>query len=193
MKARFILAAFLLVSPGCAHVISEEILEEVDPSITFTRLRNDPGACRGRMILLGGVIVSTTNEESGTYLEIYQTALNSRGRPIERDQSLGRFRATTPDFLESAIYDRGRAVTIAGIARGTDEGWLGDRSYLFPVLEICELYLWPIEPVRVYVPGYSPFYDPWWPSRHWLYPGRSPFGAPYPASRSRHHDGRGDR
>ena len=193
MKALLVLATFLLLYPGCAHVISNEILEEVDPAITFNRLRTDPHAYEGRMVLLGGVIVSTTNEEKGTCIEIYQTAMNSRGRPVKRDQSLGRFRAFTPDFLDSAIYAEGRSVTVAGIARGADAGRLGESPYLFASVEIREIYLWPIEPARVYVPCYGPFWDPWWPSRYGPHSPWYSLHAPYPASRSRHHDGSSDR
>lgn len=188
MKALVLFAAFLFFYPGCAHVISTEILREVDPAITFTRLRADPNGCAGRMVLLGGVIVTTTNEKNGTRLEIYQTAMNSRGKPVKRDQSLGRFRAFTPDFLESAIFGQGRSVTIAGIARGAEAGQLGESPYLFPSVEIRELYLWPLEPVRVYMPGYGPFWDPWWPSRYGPHSPWYPSNAPYPASRSRHHE-----
>ncbi len=184
MKALPILTTLLLLFPGCAHVISEEVLEDVDPAVTFSRLRNDPPACEGRMVLLGGVVVSTTNQEDGSLLEVYQTALNSRGRPIERDRSLGRFQAFSPEFLDSAIYCQGRSVTIAGIARGSRAGQLGQSSYDYPYVEIREIYLWPLEPIRVYVPHYGPFWDPWWPSRYGHHSHWYPRYAPYPASRS---------
>lgn len=185
MKALIIFFTVLAILPGCAHVISGKVLDSVDASVTFGRLLDDPDGCSGRMVLLGGVIVSTTNRHDGTLLEIYQTELSGRGKPIKRDRSRGRFRAFTTEFLESAIYSQGRVVTIAGQACGVSSGQLDERPYLYPLIEIRELYLWPLERVRVYVPHYDPFWYPCWPSRYhpWY-----PHYAPYPASRSRPHD-----
>jgi starvation-inducible outer membrane lipoprotein len=46
---------------GCAHIISKDILKDVDREIGFEELRKDPGKYQGKTLLLGGIIVKTEN------------------------------------------------------------------------------------------------------------------------------------
>jgi len=127
---------------GCAHVISEDILKGVDKEISFEELLEDPDKYQGKIVLLGGVIVKTENKQHGTILEIYQTELDSYGRPINTDVSQGRFLALYEEFLDSEIYRKGRRVTVAGVVRGVEVMKLGDIDYHYPYLLVKEIHLW---------------------------------------------------
>lgn len=167
-----ILLSFLLA--GCAHIISQEILKEVDKGISFEELSKDPESYKGKTVLLGGVIVKTENRNDGTRLEIYQTDLDSYGRPINTDQSQGRFLAMDERFLDSEIYSAGREVTIAGVVKGAEVMKLGEIDYHYPCLVIREIHLWKEVPRLRYDPHYRypwyPFWGyPWYP---WYYPYR---------------------
>jgi len=95
------IAVVVFVS-GCAHVISKDILQKVNPEVTFAELQKAPQAYREKVVLLGGVIVKTVNKNNGTLLEVYQTEINRRGKPIKLDISGGAF----PGALEGISGQR---------------------------------------------------------------------------------------
>ncbi len=147
---------------GCAHVISKDLLQEVATEITFGELYKAPQAYQGKIVLLGGVIVKTVNRKDGTLLEVYQTEIDSMGRPIKLDISGGRFLAHYKGLLESEIYHKGRKVTIAGIVQGEQVMRLGEIDYHYPFLIIKDIHLWKKEQPRSYEPYPWGFWDPWW-------------------------------
>jgi len=163
MKKRLLITTMVLVClSGCAHVISKDILKEVNTEITFSELRKAPQAYQGKVVLLGGVIVKTVNKKDGTLLEVYQTEINRDGRPIRLDVSGGRFLAHYKGFLDSEIYCRGRQVTIAGIVKGEQIMRLGELNYYYPYLIIKDIYLWKKEQPFKYEPYPWGLWDPWW-------------------------------
>jgi outer membrane lipoprotein len=167
-----VFTAFLVFLCGCAHVIPKEILRQVTTEIPFTELRKAPHAYQGELVLLGGVIVKTVNRREGTLLEVYQTEINRRGKPIKVDRSGGRFLALYEGFLDSDIYSAGRKVTIVGTVQGEKIVRLGDMDYRYPYLVLKEIHLWEKEQVRRYEPyPWGPWY-PWW---HPWYPWWDPF------------------
>ena len=131
-----------LLGMGCAHVISKDVLREVREDLSFARLMEDPLAYQGQTVLLGGVIVTSTYDEDGTVLEIYQTELGWEGRPTNTDVSLGRFLARYRGFLDNEIYEKGRKVTLAGEVMGVTPLKLGQAEYRYPTLLIREIHLW---------------------------------------------------
>jgi len=162
---------------GCAHVISKEVRQEVDPELTFAELRKDAQAHKGKAVLLGGVIVKTVNKKDGTLVEVYQTQMDREGRPIKLDVSGGRFLALYKGLLDSEIYRKGRRVTIAGIVQGEKVMRLGELEYHYPYLVIKDLHLWKEEQPQSY--EYYPWglWGPWW--WHPWYPGYDCYGRPW--------------
>jgi len=158
------MAALVLALSGCAHVISKDVLQDVNRGISFADLRSDPDAYVGKTVLLGGVIVSVENKKEGTWLEVYQTALDREGRPTDTDLSGGRFLALYEGLLDSAVYEKGREVTVAGVVKGARVMKLGEIDYRYPSLVIREIHLWKKERPVVYEPY------PWGPWDPWLYP-----------------------
>jgi outer membrane lipoprotein len=137
------MAVFLLA--GCAHVISKEVLQEVDTSVSFTQLSKDPEAYQGKTVLFGGDVIETQNLSDKTLVFVLQRPLGSRGEPSGGDVSEGRFIITTPGFLDPAIYGPGRKITVAGTVVGKEVRPLGEIEYTYPIIEKRELYLWPEE------------------------------------------------
>jgi outer membrane lipoprotein len=171
MRRLFILIIAVSMFSGCAHVISKGILHEVDTRISFAQLREDPQAYKGKMVLLGGVIVKTMNKKEGTLLEVYQTEMDRRGKPINLDVSSGRFLALYEGLLEKEIYEKGRKITIAGIVRGVQVLKLGEMDYRYPSIMIKDIHLWKKEEPLRYEPypwsPWSPWWDPWYPWHPW--------------------------
>ena len=168
MKRLFIFGIVLSLLSGCVHAVSRNVLQEVDREITFSALLNDPIAYKGRVVLLGGVIVSTINKQEGTLLEVYETRLDREGRPTDIDRSEGRFLALYEGFLDSEIYAAGRQVTIAGTVQGEKIQPLGEVEYRYPYLLVKEIHLWKeAEPVQHDPYAWGLWYDPWYPWGPW--------------------------
>jgi outer membrane lipoprotein len=159
---------------GCAHIISKDILKDLDREIGFEELRKDPGKYQGKTVLLGGVIVKTENKNEGTLLEIYQTEINHYGEPVDIDISKGRFLANYKEFLDSEIYRKGRKVTIAGVVSGGEVKRLGEIDYNYPYLAIKEIHLWKEEQPCEFGPYHNEFWYPfyWEPWYRWYAPYR---------------------
>ncbi len=137
--------AAVLLLVGCAHVISKEVLKEVDKNVTFAQLVKDVDAYKGKTVLFGGAIIETKNFADKSQVVVLQHPLDSRDRPVAGDVSEGRFIVTTPGFLDLAIYSPGRKITVAGKVVGKEKRPLGEIEYTYPVIEKRGLYLWPVE------------------------------------------------
>jgi outer membrane lipoprotein len=170
MKRLFISLLVLSLLSGCAHTISRGALKEVDTKITFAALLKDPSAYAGKVVLLGGVIVNTINKEEGTLLEIYQTALDREGTPVNTDVSEGRFLALYPGFLDNEIYRPGRKVTLTGTVLGAKVQQLGEIKYQYPYLVVKELHLMKVEKYAEYPQYDVSFWGGWWYPWGWGYP-----------------------
>lgn len=168
MKRFLILGIVLVFLAGCVHAVSRGVLKEVDREITFAALIKAPNAYQGKVVMLGGVIVTAINKKEGTLLEVYQTRLDREGRPRDTDRSEGRFLALYQGFLDSEIYKQGREVTIAGTVEGEKVQMLGEVEYHYPYLLVKEIHLWEEEEPVQYEPyPWGPWYDPWYPWGPW--------------------------
>jgi len=156
---RLLLAVLItgLVGPGCSTTIPKAVLEKVNRNITFEALKENTMAYEGRMVLLAGVIVKTTNTPTGATLEIYQTEMDWEDKPTDTDVSGGRFLLEYGDFLDPEIYSKQRQVTIAGKVLGVKFMRLGEMEYPYPVILAEAIHLWKkIKPLT-----YDP--NPWYP------------------------------
>jgi outer membrane lipoprotein len=170
-KGFFTILGVLLCLSACAHVISKDALEQVDNQLTFSELLKAPDEHEGKAVVLGGVIVGLVNKKEGSLLEVYQTAVDQQGKPVNLDSSAGRFLALYEGLLESQIYRKGRRVTLAGIVQGEKIMKLGETDYRYPYIVIEEIHLWEEERPLRYEPYPWGFWDPWWyPWYPWPYP-----------------------
>ncbi|MEW6570667.1 MAG: Slp family lipoprotein [Nitrospirota bacterium] len=133
---------FCIISlTGCAHVISEEMRAKIDKEFYAADLFKDPDAHKGKLVMLGGVIISAKNTEEGVYLEVLQTPLDFRGIPRDIDSSYGRFIVFFEGYLDTAVYSRGRKITVAGEVIGKKIRPLDEIEYTYPLLKSRELHL----------------------------------------------------
>ncbi len=173
MKGKLFLIGLAVVPVISCAPLSREIMDRVDPTLTFQDVQRNPDAYKGKMVLWGGVIVETNNRPQETLIKVRETELDYQKRPIYLDRSLGRFVIRQPGFLDPAIYSAGREITVAGEVAGKEVQPLGNSQYTYPVVAAKELHLWERRPV--YQPIYPPwYYDPyyyWWPHYpYWRHP-----------------------
>lgn len=137
-----IIAAVLLVIAGCGPVISENVLKTVDRDIEFRSVAADPDRYNGKSVVFGGTILNIENLEGVTVMEVVQEGLNSQLKPVERNESAGRFLVKFDRFVDPAIFSAGKRITVAGVVTGTETRPLGKGNYRYPVIEPKEHYLW---------------------------------------------------
>ncbi len=138
---QFLLLLTIVSLLGCAHVISKELRDNAYGGPSVSALFKDPDKFKGRTVILGGVIVSSANAEKGTYIEVLQKPLDYRGRPEDTDTSYGRFIILFEGYLETAVYSRGREITVAGEIMGKELRPLGEIQYPYPIIKSRELHL----------------------------------------------------
>ena len=165
MNRLLILLSLVGFMASCAP-FSGQIMSQVDEILTFQVVQKDPDRFVGKMILWGGVIAEVTNKQNETDLKITQAELDFEKRPKNLDQSAGRFIVRYAGFLDPAIYQAGREITVAGEVTGKEVLPLGKIEYSYPVILAKEIHLWE----RLYLRPYYPYYwDPFW----------GPYGYPY--------------
>jgi outer membrane lipoprotein len=132
----------LFLTAGCVRIFPQEALDKVDRSITFSALRNNPEQFKGARVLLAGVIIASKNTKEGTFIEVLHKPAESGGRPLETDETEGRFILQSSQFLDAAVYRPGRQITVIGEVLGRKELPLDEIMYPYPLLVIKNLHLW---------------------------------------------------
>jgi len=174
----------LLLAAGCAPVLSREYMEEGVREFQLGHLTETPEVFKGRLFILGGVIVETKLLESSSQVEALFVPVNSYGALRDAGQYQGRYLALfdrTKGMLDPLIYRKGREITLAGTFLETRKGKIDEMEYLYPVFEVRQIHLWDDYhdvrygmPYYPYSPYYYPYYyrapyyyDPWRPYPYW--------------------------
>ena len=182
-----VLICSLVSLGGCASVVPRELRKEIDPSLSFQELKENPDLYRGRKVLLGGQVVKTENFQEETRLQILQKPLGGGDIPLETDASEGRFLVDYKGYLDPAIYRSGRSVTVVGEVTGEESILVGEAEFHAPIIASQFLYLWSEPSYDPYnypywYPYYYPYY-PWYPyfglSFGWSFYNSYPFGSPW--------------
>ena len=139
----------MVLLPACAseHVIPKDLEQQVDHSVTFAELKESPSTYNGRLVMLGGEVLTAKRLKEGTQLEILQLPLDPAQRPDnERAESQGRFLALKEGFLDPATLVDGTPVTIVGEVTGARTGPLDETEYNYPTIQIKYLKVWERQP-----------------------------------------------
>jgi len=139
----FIVICCLVFFSGCAHVISKDLMNKVDPSLPFAKVIKNPSAYKGKTVVWGGQIVETLNQKNGTTeIEVLQKPLDSRGEPKESGTSEGRFLILVDKYLDPYLYREKRRITVAGEIQGEQIKPLGEMDYRYPLISSKQFHLW---------------------------------------------------
>ena len=141
MKRLLFLFSLTFFTLGCAHIVSQDLRDRAVKELPTASLFKEPKAHKGKIVILGGSIVSSLNTQEGTYIEVVEKPLDYRGRPRYTDQSLGRFLIFHEGFLDIAIYSEGRDITVAGEVIGEKVRPLGEINYHYLLIKSRELHL----------------------------------------------------
>ncbi len=164
------LASLLAACVGTA-VVPEELSKRVDRSITYLQIKSAPETYTGRLVLLGGMVLSAKLLKDGTRIEILQLPLDSTNEPAtDLTKSQGRFLATQKEFLDPATIPSGTRITLVGEVTGAVTAQLDETEYHYPLIQILHLTVWPrlaLATYGYYYPycgGYywGPYWGPYW-------------------------------
>lgn len=149
MKLRDLIGCLVLGlanAGGCASSpmeIPETLQNQIDPTLTFSQMIQNPGSFQGKMLVLGGEVLSAKRLAEGTRLEVLQLPLDEYQRPVvTRTDSQGRFLAMEKAFLDPAMFPPNTLITIVGEVTEKVAGKLDEMDYQFPAVVIKNLYVW---------------------------------------------------
>ena len=156
-----------MVFAGCAsYAISKKYRQEAANNVIIPMVQKDPQQFTGKIVIWGGRILDVINDSTGSQLVVLESKLDDEEYPLPSRFSRGRFIAATPQFLDPAIFIKGRRVTLAGEVVGMKTEKLGNGTYAYPEVKIEELRYWVPSPYYMYYPDYShrwwdrwPYYD----------------------------------
>jgi len=128
---------------GCASGVSKQARSEITYEGSFAELQKAPEEYRGETVMLGGKVLRTDASEATSEIAVLQLPLDSSSKPKDADDSEGRFLIRSDRFLDPAIYEQGRPVTVVGRLAGKQARSIGGFEYVYPVVEAIELKAWP--------------------------------------------------
>ncbi len=139
-----------LASYGCSStppVIPEDLQPHIDTQLSFEQVLQNPDSFKGKVLILGGEVLSAKGLREGTELEILQLPLDGQNRPHhQRTSSQGRFLAINKEFLDPATFPKDTRVTLVGMISGVKVGPLDETEYRYPTLQIQHLHVWMDDP-----------------------------------------------
>ncbi|MER3423049.1 MAG: hypothetical protein C4293_07275 [Nitrospiraceae bacterium] len=165
MKRAVLTLLLILLVPLAActryNVVPEQLEGRVDRDLRYEQVKESPSTYVGKMILVGGEILSAERLKDGTRIEVLQIPLTEDLFPKpQRAESKGRFIAYDHNgkVLDPAVLQSGTPITMVGAITGTETIKVGEAEISVPSLEIKHLTVWESERVRPYVGYYPPYY-----------------------------------
>jgi outer membrane lipoprotein len=135
--------SFIIFLTGCAAGISRQSRSKVTYTGSFSALQKTPDAYKGEVVMLGGRILETKVSSALSDLTVLQLAIDIYGRPVNPDQSGGRFIVQTKKLLDPAVFQKAMYLTVVGTLKGSKVESIGGFQYDYPLVEAIEIKLWP--------------------------------------------------
>jgi outer membrane lipoprotein len=128
---------------GYERLVPADLRQQIDRSVAYPELKADPEKYDGRVVMLGGIVLSAKRRQDQTEIEVLDIPLAGGVVPVaDRTRSKGRFLAVKKEFLDPATIRVGAPITVIGQVKGTAVRSLDDTTYKYPVLEILQLTDW---------------------------------------------------
>lgn len=153
-----LLAIYVVLVTGCASPLPKGQVSDISiPELQAGK------ADTGFAVRWGGSIVSVQNKSDVTVLEIVSRPLWKTGRPIQSDQSEGRFVAEIPGFVDPELLLDGSDISLVGTVQDVRSGLVGEATYQFPVMAVFQYKLW--KPRKEFTSddfAHKHFFDRYW-------------------------------
>ncbi len=144
---KLLLLICVVYASGCAsgsEIVPETLQNQIDSSVPFLKIRENPEKYQNTVVILGGEILSSRRLQDGTHLEVLQLPLDDWNEPVhDRTTSQGRFLALESSFLDPATLPPNTRITLVGKVSGVKKANLDDMEYSYPTLTLKHLHVWP--------------------------------------------------
>ena len=149
-----------LVFGGCSQYqgIPESLENQVNHTLDFTQIRENPDNYQGEFMVVGGEVLSVNRKQDATRIEVLQLPLNDDFTPAnQRTKTQGRFIALSKgkDPLDPAVLEKSRAISIVGEIIGRETIQVGEDTKEVPLFGIKDLTIW--DEALYWGRGYSGF------------------------------------
>lgn len=169
------LAALLLTGCVSSQLVPPEMESGITRDLSFESLKAEPEKSKGRMLVLGGKVLSAKRLKEGTRIEVLQLPLDGSDIPrLNLIASKGRFLALQTDFLDPATIPAGTLISMIAEVVGVKTMPLDEVDYQYPLLKVSTLKIWgapsslryhyrpPIWAPYPYGPYGPMWWDPWY-------------------------------
>lgn len=130
----------LMLLCSCS-VISRPMKKEAGAKVDFNQLVKFTDGYLGQTIILGGYVIEVENNEETTLITVLQAPLDVTDSPLSRDKSQGRFIVTVDGFLDPAVYEKDRSITVAGIVQLPIHKNIGTKQVKYINIKSREIFL----------------------------------------------------
>jgi outer membrane lipoprotein len=171
----------LVLGVGCAKpykaTLSPDLANQLNDSLSFSQIKAFPEDHKGKLVVLGGQILSAKRLQDSTELIILHLPLIQEREPTtELTDSQGRYIAYQQTFLDPATVPSGTRITLVGELSGSVTQKLDETDYTYPTLTIKQFKVWPT--FSSDYPRYGQPY-PYWGPYPYAYPYWGPRGRFY--------------
>jgi starvation-inducible outer membrane lipoprotein len=115
----------LMALAGCGPAISTGLVQQAarEPGApgNFAALRANPEKYQGKLVILGGEVISASRQDGKSLLAVNQRELDPRLQPYGPGYG-GTFYVESDEYLSPSSYAANRKVTVAGVVRGRVNG-----------------------------------------------------------------------
>ncbi|HWG96473.1 MAG TPA: Slp family lipoprotein [Nitrospira sp.] len=144
------IALLCLVASACQHttdVIPDRLEGRVDHDLRYADIKDHPETYRGKLMLVGGKVLSAKRTQQGTELEVLQIPLSEELVPTGSDtETKGRFviidRNNDKVSDPAAFDDEKKRVTVVGEVLGTTTVRIDDVQQQVPELAVKNITIW---------------------------------------------------
>lgn len=143
-RVTFALLIFLLLLfSAWVTGISQQARSQVTYTEGFSALQRKPSTHLGPAVMLRGRIPETKASPTFSEVAVLQLPLGTSDRPQDGEGSEGRFLLRSVESRDPAIYRDGMLLTAVGKVTGSEVRPNGGFAYVYPIVEVIELKLWP--------------------------------------------------
>jgi outer membrane lipoprotein len=158
-----LLVSSVLLTACVTYPVSVQVPQSVN-LISYSGVQDNDTKYVGEQARWSGVIAAIKNLPSKTQLDVLYYPANASGRPLVKEEPVGRFKVFTDKFLDPAVYEKGRSITVVGTIVEKVSEKIDEYEYVYPTLERAKVHLWKKRDKRTEVefyygwPGHYPRY-----------------------------------
>jgi len=141
-KYGFLLALSVFLT-GCASYPAVVQVPENTNLIGYDKVNAVASDFEKQKARWSGVIAEVKNHKDKTQLDILYYPASGNGRPVTKNDPIGRFRVYVDKFLDPAVYKQGKSITALGLIKAKETAKIGEYEYEYPTIDSATVYLWP--------------------------------------------------